>query len=289
MASFDIAIIGGDSRLAYMAPCLAEKGYRVVCYATESIVEDTEAENPCSYADSLKEAVESADIVVGGIPFFKNEKLFAIKELSDMEAGDFYRNMKQNQKLFGGIIPETFKKKCEERKIACYDFMRDEPLAIFNAIATAEGVILEALKNQLTNIHGSKSLVLGYGRCGRVLGDKLKGLSADVTICSRNEQELAYASSLGMHTISLHNLEDNIYRYEYVYNTIPAILIRKNMLKKMKRDVLIIDIASGEGGVDYKAAKALGVQALLCPGLPGKYAPKISAYGLVDYVIRKAF
>ena len=58
------------------------------------------------------------------------------------------------------------------------------------------------------------------------------------------------------------------------------------MLKKVRKDALIVDIASGKGGVDYAAAKRCGVRALLCPGLPGKYAPKASAEGMSDFVLR---
>ena len=61
--------------------------------------------------------------------------------------------------------------------------MKDESIAVFNAVATAEGAILEAMLHKQTNIHHSRTLVLGYGRCGKVLSEKLKGLSAHVTVC----------------------------------------------------------------------------------------------------------
>ncbi|HAH95888.1 MAG TPA: dipicolinic acid synthetase subunit A, partial [Firmicutes bacterium] len=38
--------------------------------------------------------------------------------------------------------------------------------------------------------------------------------------------------------------------------------------------VLIIDISSAPGGVDFLAAGRLGRKALLAPGLPGKVAPE---------------
>jgi dipicolinate synthase subunit A len=37
---------------------------------------------------------------------------------------------------------------------------------------------------------------------------------------------------------------------------------------------VVIDIASAPGGVDFEAAKQLGIAAKLCPGLPGKYSPR---------------
>lgn len=297
MQQYDIALIGGDARIAYMAPCFLEKGYRVICYGTldvekmrkKDIKENSSGsfENPITCAASLKEALEQSACVVGGISLFKDGRVFAQKEMPDLSEEEFFRCLKPDQMVFGGVIPVRFKELCRERNILCYDFMKDEPLAVFNAVATAEGAVLEALQNKETNIHGSRTLVLGYGRCGKVLAEKLKGLGAKVTVCSRCQVELACAEAFGFSVLPIGELEDEIHRFEYIYNTIPAVLLRKNLLTRMRRDVLIIDIASGEGGVDYVWAKRLGLQALHCLGLPGKYAPKISAKGLVDFVIRK--
>lgn len=281
MKQYDIALIGGDARIAYMAPCLMEMGYQVICYGILDV------DSPVIYADSLKDAVEQSACIVGGIPLFKDGRVFAKKEMPGLMEEKFYEYLKPDQMVFGGVIPARFAELCGERNIFCYDFMKDEPLAVFNAVATAEGAILEALKNKETNIHGSKTLVLGYGRCGKVMADKLKGIGAKVTVCSRCQVERACAATCGLNVVPIGKLEDEIQRFEYIYNTIPAKLLGKNLLTRMRRDVLVIDIASGQGGVDYNLAKQLGVKALHCLGLPGKYAPKISANGLVDFVIRK--
>lgn len=285
MEDFHIALLGGDARTAYMLPYFLEKGYRVICYGTKQLPEENE--NMITYAKTLNEAVGRSRVIVGGIPFIKADKLFFLQDKPDTEVEELCRILRKEQKVFGGVIPKDFMETCIEREIACYDFMKDEPLAVFNAVATAEGAILEALKNKNTNIHGSKTLVLGYGRCGRVLAGKLKGLGAKVTVCSRCEVELAIAETVAFQTLPLNDLKENIQKYEYIFNTIPAVLLHRDMLKRMRRDVLLIDIASGEGGIDYVSAEKLGIQCKHTLGLPGKYAPKISAKGLVDFVIRK--
>ena len=50
----------------------------------------------------------------------------------------------------------------------------------------------------------------------------------------------------------------------------------------MKSTVTILDIASMPGGVDFEAARQLGVHAFLCPGLHGKYSPLSSARGIKE-------
>lgn len=185
------------------------------------------------------------------------------------------------------MIPEAFRQECDERGIRCYDYMKDESIAVFNAVATAEGAILEALFHKDTNIHRSNTLVLGYGRCGMVLAQKLKGLSAFVTVCGKSPVELARAEAMGMEILSLDCLAEKAGNFEYIYNTIPALVLEEGILAKMQKDALIIDIASGKGGVDYQAAERLDVEALHCLGLPGKYAGKISAKRLAEYVLDK--
>ncbi len=284
MKQYDIALTGKDLRVAYMASYLQKKGYRIICYDVQYIIDKpeytasdfsnslSEQQEKIVYAGSVKEAVEKARVVIGGIPFTESDKIAPL--------------LSKGQSLFGGVLSGDFVADCSERGISCYDFMKDETITVFNAIATAEGSILEALSHQPTNIHGSNSLVLGYGRCGSVLAEKLKGLSAHVTVCARSKVQLAQAQAYGTDTLLLDDLEKNISEYEYIYNTIPACILSESLLKKLHPDALVIDIASKPGGVDYAAAKELGIAAYLCPGLPGKYAPKISASKLTEYVIQ---
>lgn len=276
MAEYDIAVIGGDKRTAYMIPFFMERGYRVIGYKIYH-KNDMEIEAD-GYADSLKQAVESAKDIVGGIPIEK-KGIVNLKELS--------RHIRKHHKIFGGVMPEAFRQECSERGIVCYDFMKDESIAVFNAVATAEGAVLEAMLHKQTNIHHSRTLVLGYGRCGKVLSEKLKGLSAYVTVCANNGPELALAEAFGMDVLPLGNLAGRIGEFEYIYNTIPALVLDEGMLKEVGKETLIIDIASGRGGLDYKEAEERRIKALHCLGLPGKYAGQVSAKRLSEYVIGK--
>ena len=37
MAEYDIAVIGGDKRTAYMVPFFRDMGYRVICYKISQV------------------------------------------------------------------------------------------------------------------------------------------------------------------------------------------------------------------------------------------------------------
>ena len=281
MMKYDIAVIGGDRRTSCMAGVFAKKGYRVICYGILKIP----ADNKIFYAHSLKEAVINAPVIVCGIPFEKQGNLYFEEAVPDISLTELQRLLRKNQKIFGGVISEDFRRLCEDREIGCYDFMKEEPLTIFNAVATAEGAILEALLHKDTQLHKSETLVVGYGRCGKVLADKLKGLSAQVTVCSTQANELALADSMGFNTLHLSKLPQKINKFEYLFNTVPAKVFTKKCLENMIPDSIIIDIASNRVGIDYEVADALKRQVFFCPGLPGKYAGQSCAKRLAEYVL----
>lgn len=51
-------------------------------------------------------------------------------------------------------------------------------MAVLNAIPTAEGAIQIAMEEMPVTIHGSKALVLGFGRVGKTLAKMLDGIGA---------------------------------------------------------------------------------------------------------------
>lgn len=280
MKKFDAAIIGGDRRNACMAAVFAEKKYRVITYGVSEALKD-----PCIYpAETLKEALESSSVLIFGIPFQKNGKIFFQADVPCVSLTELKRFIRKGQKVFAGVIPEDFRTHCQKREIDCFDFMQDEAVTIYNAIATAEGAILEALLKKDTNLHHGRCLVLGYGRCARVLSNKLKGMDARVCVCCRDQKQMAFADSMGLDTFPLSRLPKRISDFEYIFNTVPAVILTKNCLKRLGPSALIIDIASDPGGVDDKAAGELGICVRHCPGLPGKYACLSSAERLAKYV-----
>ena len=57
-----------------------------------------------------------------------------------------FQEMTKEQILFGGCINEEIRHDCEQKEIKVFDFMKMDDVAIYNAIATAEGAIMEAIK-----------------------------------------------------------------------------------------------------------------------------------------------
>lgn len=273
LSQFKVGIFGGDMRQVYLADSLLKKGYHVCTFKT---LEKIEHEN-CSELQSLKDLFEQCRMIIGPIPFSKDRVFAASANATETLNSSLSKLLTDNHILVGGIIPPQIAEICSSKGIPCYDYMNDEKIAILNAIATAEGTIMEAIKSSDINLHGSNCLVLGYGRCAKVLAGKLKALDARVTIAARSEEALAYAEAAGFQICRLDEIKNILSSFNFIFNTIPALVLDKDHLALVDPKVTIIDIASQPGGVDFEYAISHNLNAKLCLGIPGKVAPKTSA------------
>ncbi len=182
--------------------------------------------------------------------------------------------------VLGGNLPEDFIAFCKKQAIAYIDYIKFPTIAIENAVATAEGAISQAICSSDYNLHQSRVLVIGFGKCGEILADKLSGLKCQVFISTRNEEAQARAKSYGYRLLS-----DTAYAdMDLIFNTAPAPVITKKVIDQLSQDTVIIDIASKPGGTDFNYCVQKGILAKHCPGLPGKYSPKTSAKIIYDHI-----
>jgi len=149
----------------------------------------------------------------------------------------------------------------------------DDELAILNSVPTAEGAVRLAQERAVVTIHASKCLVVGLGRCGLTLALLLKNMGAHVAVVARKRSDLARAASLGLSPVSLTGMIDYLPQVDFVFNTVPKRVLDRAQLKATAEHVVVIDIASAPGGVDYSAAQAMNRTAVLAPGIPGKFTP----------------
>jgi dipicolinate synthase subunit A len=277
----DIGIFGGDQRQVYMASAFLQMGYQVFTYR---IAEPIQHEN-CISLHSLNELFDKCSLLIGPIPLTRDLVSVASTGASELTASNLSNLITKDHFLIGGMIPPSLAGICTNKGIPYYDLMKNEKITILNAIATAEGSIMEAIQSSVQNLHGSNCLVLGFGRCAKVLALKLKGMDAKVTVAARSADALAYAEAAGLLTLTLSDMKPFLPVYDFIFNTIPALILDKSCLDQVKQNATIIDIASAPGGVDYEYAMHKKLKAKLCLGLPGKVAPKTSADILVSEII----
>ena len=267
-----ISIIGGDLRIAKLADMLVDEGVEVFTYALENseISEDIECED-------LKTAVSKSEVILGPIPFSSNGKTintpFSNKKV-DVE--EFLESI-SGKTLLAGQIKQEIYELAKEKNINIIDILKREDMSVLNAVSTAEGTIKIAIEESQKNLHGSNILILGFGRVGKVLSNMLKGIGANVSCEARKNSDLAWIKAYGYEPIPLATLKENLNRFDIIINTIPYIILDKENLENVKRDALIIDVASNPGGVDRDAVKQLKINFVWALSLSGKVSPVTSA------------
>lgn len=181
-----------------------------------------------------------------------------------------------------GKIPKEIETALEKKGAVFFHMLTDERCRSFNAVATAEGAIAHAMILSQWNIDGSEAVVLGFGVCGSVLAEKLKALGANTTVVVRRKETARLACANGYQTLNFEEFEQQSAKFQYLFNSVPAMVIPASVIGQLRKDSVIIDIASGAGGVDYEAAMAAHIKAVQILRIPGRFASKSSAKKLYE-------
>ena len=183
----------------------------------------------------------------------------------------------EGKKLIAGAITNEVYILAEKNNVEVIDLMQNEELTVLNTIATAEGAIEIAVKNTEKTIQGSNILILGFGRVAKVTAQKFSALFANVTCAARKPEAFAWIETNGYRGININDLGSELNNFDIIINTVPTIILNKERLEKVKKDCLIIDLASKPGGIDRIEAKKMGLNVEWALALPGKVAPFTSA------------
>ena len=149
-----------------------------------------------------------------------------------------------------------------------------------NGAITAEGALQIAMRHRLRTLRGSDVLVIGYGGIGKPLSAMLKSLGADVSVAVRREEQLWILKGEGYRPILSKDLLQFAGEYDVIFNTAPQLLLTRPVLEQMSPGVLIVDLASRPGGVDWKTAREMELKAIHALALPGQLTPVSGAIAI---------
>lgn len=274
-------IVGGDERLVCLAKMLVDAGHSVRCFALER------AKLPDGAV--VSKAVESADCVI--LPLPAEGKVSGTLNAPFAEKthflSDIFAALAPDTLVCGGKISPKLRNAAQEKSLRLRDIMTRPEFTVGNAAVTAEGAVSLLAENLNSTIFDTNVLVVGYGRIGRLLAHKLRGLDAKTTVLSRNSESRALAEGMGLHAVS--PTDTAVYSaFDAVINTAPAAVIPT--LEGFKKSCLMLELASAPGGIDKNDAEHLGLRYLAAPGLPGRYAPMSAArliFNAVTSIIRE--
>ena len=208
---------------------------------------------------------------------------------TDISLSVFFASLRKGITIYGGMPNASFAEEVLHRECYIIDYTKDEVFQLRNALPTAEGALAIAMSELRRTLRGSRTLVVGYGRIGKLLGDILRNMGASVTVAARKSTDRALAQLHGCQTIPIHEAPSESalilpQAYHVIFNTVPVKLIDERILQEISEETLLIDLASAPGGIDYDAANRLGRKTVIALSLPGKVAPITAGEILGDLI-----
>lgn len=268
-----VVVAGGDQREQILISALAQTGARVIAVGYTHVPEGLGIRT----SRSLLDTVPGAHAVIA--PMSSTDAAGNIKAVPDPTVSlsldrEFFNQMRRGAPLLIGIAHPIIRSLSQEFGIRVIELAEVDEIATLNSIPTAEGALQRAMEELPVTIHGTRTAVLGFGRCAVTLVRMLQALGADTHVIARNPAQLARAYEMGAHALPWDRLATVLPQCRLIFNTVPARVLDRPILERLDRDSVIIDIASAPGGIDFDAARALGIKAFLELGLPGRVAPK---------------
>ena len=267
MSAFTFAVIGGDRRSFYAAKRLREYGFQTKIFGLK---------NEKTYHPS--EDIET-DAVLLPVPLSRDGiHLFSPESREDILISDVLASVSENALIFAGGVSRI-----EDKRIT--DYAKREDFALMNAVPTAEGALLLALQNGKTTVCGMSVAVIGFGKVASAVAKLFSAAGAKITVFARKEQARNEAHILGYTAKPISELSECADLYSLIVNTVPARIFDKDILLRIRKDALLMELASAPYGLDFKEAEDWGIRAMLASGLPGKYFPETAGYAVTETVL----
>lgn len=264
-----LAIIGGDERQRYLADFLNQRGYRA---------EITDA-------GRLDPGMDLRAVILP-LPATRDGKtVFAKLGSAPVPFAELVERIPARALLLGGLLPPAWISAFSARGGRSVDYYTDGTVALRNALPTTEGAIRIAMESLPVTLSGSRVAVVGYGRIGALLTEKLIALGAEVNVLARSPVALTNAALHGADPVPLGSCPPVLPSgCRAVFNTVPARVLTGATFSSLPAGCVLIELASAPGGFDVREATDAGMKVVSAPGIPGKFYPETAGMILADAV-----
>lgn len=273
-----IAIIGGDTRQQYLADFLS-KHFHVICYGVPLKENDF---------DTAQQCVFRAEVIVLPMPISRDCVTLNAPQCSgSVYLSELFDNIHCDSAVFGGLVKPQIAALAKQCHINLIDLLDDEPLTMDNAVLTAEGAIGVAVNESSDSLYKSQCAVCGYGRIAKILTHQLMAHGAKVSVFARNISCRSLANALGATALPFDKLSSSASQFQYIFNTVPSLVLDSEVLKNLSSDCTVIELASAPGGIDLDFAKKAEITVISAMSLPGKKSPKAAAKLIGTTILQK--
>ncbi len=271
-----ILCAGGDARFVYTSEGLCSLG-KVYSFGQEGYAGGS------VMLGSLDIMLQKADMLV--LPMLSGVGLdIAVSGGKSISCAELSGQLNKNALVVGGRLNTEIVEYFSSLGHDVIDYFVREELVVRNCIPTAEGALLIAMQELAVTIQGTRTLVIGFGRVAKASAKAFSALGSSVSVAARRLSQLAQAENENYEAFYLGSLKEKADKFDVVINTVPALILTKDILERLQKDCLVIDLASKPGGTDFEAARQLNVRAVHALALPGKTAPKTSGEIIADAI-----
>lgn len=271
LSNYTVAVLGGDGREVECVRQLLAEGAAVrTCGLPEGDgIEASSAHN------SVAEAVDGAGIIILPVPLPQPDGAIFAPHCPDKlyVDADSLAGAVAGGVLVTGRASAQMQEASEKHGLKIREYEQDEELMVLRAPAVAEGAIRIAVENTEVTLHDNHCLIVGFGKIGPALARSLAGIGARVTIAARNPLQRARAWEMGCTSVPLEQMPEAAQSAIVIFNIAPARLLGRDVLETLDTHTLLIDLAAPPGGIDFDAARDLGLKAIWGRGLGGR-APR---------------
>lgn len=283
LTGIQIALIGGDARQLEVIQKCSELDATVTLFGFDNL---THPYSGISKAVLTPDALSKIDALIlpaaGTDDQGRIDSVFSSNELQLTE--EHIASLPDHAVIFTGIAKSYLRGICSNQGMKLIELFERDDVAIYNSIPTAEGAVMMAIQNTDITIHGSKSIVLGFGRTGVTVARLLQGMGAKVTVGVNRPEYYARALEMGLNPFYTSDIQANAAGTDLLFNTIPTMIVTAQIIASLPPRAVIIDLASKPGGTDFRYAEKRGIKAMLAPGLPGIVAPKTAGRIIADTI-----
>jgi dipicolinate synthase subunit A len=285
LTGIKMAFVGGDARMIEVMKYASEQDASIVLIGFDQLETPLPDVVKAELSVDVMSDLDAIVLPVSGMDEAGKVQAQYSSVPIELDESHFHA-LPRHAQVFTGIARKKLTELCQQNGLRLIKLMELDEVAIRNSIPSAEGAIFMAMQHTDITIHGSRSVVLGYGRCGVTLARMLGGIGAKVSVCARSESDLARIQESGFTPYSFQEIVKAVQEADIVFNTVPAMVLTAEVLAKVPKHCVIVDIASNPGGTDFRYAEKRGIKALLAPSLPGIVAPKTAGQILARTLCR---
>ncbi len=272
LKGWTVAVLGGDVRMLEHMRLARLAGAKVQHYGSISGADEAAGQ---PQAANLAAAVKGARIISCPIPGLgADDELYAKYTTEKLRlTADVLKCAAPNAMLLTCYSTPKLDEWAKTASVTIIPYGEDDALSILHAVPTAEGAIRIAIENTDDTLLGMDVLCVGLGRVGVSVAQAFEGMKSRVSLAARNPAQLARAWAMNTVPIELRDLKAHVGKFGLIVSSTSGRVLDKDLLALTRPDVVIIDLCSPPGSIDFEAAKALGRKVIWARGQAGR-APR---------------